>query len=165
MITNIKLFKENIYVPKLRLPNENIKYSDYTNVDFNDIELIDLGNDGNNIIHLGVKFPNDQKVNDGIAFDIQMIFGELYHPHLHIAEILKHQGIGFKVVKKFIYDFGHMYVTEARTLNKKEIPVIINKLNSDSNIEHYKTNSAGDLFILSSNPDKDYLFDRYVTNK
>jgi hypothetical protein len=91
-----------------------------------------------------------------------MINDELYHPHIHIAKNLQGQGIGFKVLLKFIHEFGHMYVTEARTLNKEEIPKIMSKLKGDASIETYKTKSGGVLFILKTNPDKDNLISKYV---
>lgn len=160
-INNSDLNESSITLPNIRIPNEDT-YGDYKSVSYNQIELIELGDDGGNIVNLGVKFPNEDEVNDGVAFDIQMINDELYHPHMHIAKKLQGQGIGFKVLLKFIHEFGHMYVTEARTLNKEEIPKIMSKLKTDSSIETYKTKSGGILFILKTNPYKDHLISKYV---
>lgn len=162
--TSIKYFKENVYIPKLRIPNQNIEFKDYKNIDYNDIIIKELGDDGNLILHMGIILPNDNAVNNGITFDIQLIKDELYHPHLEIARVLQKQGLGYKILLKFIKEFGHIYVTEARTLNKKEIPTIINKLKNESFIEHYKTNIGGELFVLNTNPDKNYLLDKYTDN-
>ena len=54
MITSIKIFKEQIYIPKLRIPNENISVKDYKNINWNDIQIEELGDDGNNILHIGI---------------------------------------------------------------------------------------------------------------
>lgn len=162
MITSIKLFKENVYIPKLRIPNQDVPYKDYKNISYKDIVIDELGDDGNLILHMGIILPTDTSVNTGIALDIQLIKEELYHPHLEIARILQGQGLGYKILLKFIEEFGHIYVTEARTLNKKEIPAIIKKLKSEGFIEHYKTNIGGELFILNSNPNKNYLIDKYT---
>lgn len=156
-----KIQESPIVLPNIRIPNED-KNGDYRNINYNNIELIELGDDGGSIINLGVKFPNEQSINDGVAFDVQIINDELYHPHIHISKNLQGQGIGFKVMEKFIHEFGHMYITEARTLNKDQMPKIINKLENSNYIETYKTKSGGKLFILKNNPDKEYLISKYV---
>lgn len=141
MITNINEFKSYLetfnLTPGLRLP-DNVEYKDYSTIKWQDIELIEEGDDGNTIIHLGVKLPGDTEANKGIKLDIQLINGELYHPHRTIAKSLRNQGIGYKMTLKFIHEFGHLYTTPGRTLNNTEVPRMAEKLSKESDITHYK---------------------------
>jgi len=166
MITTINEFKNKLneefhLFPGLRLPDETVEYKDYKNINWKDIELIELGDDNNSIIHLGIKLPTDNEINKGIIFDIQIINDELYHPHRHISNTLQNQGLGYKITLKFIHEFGHMYTTPGRTLNKNEVPKMAQKLKLENDIDHIKTNTNGDLFILKSNPEYNYLKDKY----
>jgi len=166
MITTIneyKLYLEEFkLIPGLRLPNENVEYKDYKNVNFNDIELTEEGDDGYSIMFIGVKLPGEELPNPGIILDIQIINDELYHPHRHIAKKLQGQGLGYKMTLKFIHEFGHIYTSKGRTLNDKEVPKMAEKLKNEPNIEHYQTKSNGDLFILKTDPNKNYLIEKYV---
>lgn len=167
MITSIKEYK--IYlnekfklIPGLRLPKEDIEYNDYKSINWNDIELIEEGDDGYSIMHIGVKLPGDKLSNPGIILDIQIINDELYHPHRHIAKVLQGQGLGYKMTLKFIHEFGHIYTTPGRTLNNNEVPKMAEKLSKETGIDHFKTKSNGDIWILKSNPDYNKLVSKYT---
>lgn len=169
MITSINEYKKYLeefqLIPGLRLPNEDVPYKDYKSINWNDIELVEMGDDGYSIIHLGIKLPGEDKPNPGVILDIQIINEDLYHPHRHIAKVLQSQGLGYKMTLKFINEFGHMYTTPGRTLNKTEVPKIAAKLSNETNIDHFKTKSGGDLWILKSNPDYNNLVEKYVISK
>ena len=166
MITSINEFKLYLeqfqLIPDLRLVNNNIEYKDYSNINWEDIELIEASDDGNTIIHLDVKLPGDDKICEGIVLDIQLINDELYHPHISIAENLQKQGLVYKVYLKFIHEFGHRYSTQSRVTNKIVINSINNKLSNTPDIDYFKTNTGGEIWILKTNPDYDYLINKYV---
>ena len=159
MITTINEFKkvnELFYVPKLRVPEEIDTTKDFKNINWNDIKIDELGDDGNKIIHLGITLPGENFNNPGIVLDIQLINNELYQIHLHLAKSLQGQGIGYKIYKKFIAEFGHVYSGHGRRLNDKEVPAIWNKLKNDPDVECDSTIN-GDICFLKNNVDMNLL--------
>jgi len=83
-------------------------------------------------------------ITKGIAFDIQETKNELYQPHIAISDKLRGLGLGYKLYKRFIDIYGHLYSSPSRRQNDKEIPKIWSKLKTEPNIECF-SNDLGDL--------------------
>ena len=80
---------------------------------------------------------------DDINFIIEPhnVRGEtLYQPHIHIAERLRHQGLGFKIYKAFIHEFGNIYSSHWCRTNNREIPAIYDKLAREPDITVERNN-------------------------
>lgn len=80
---------------------------------------------------------------DDINFIIEPhnVGGEvLYQPHIHICDRLQHQGLGFRIYKAFIHEFGNIYSSHWCRTNNKEIPAIFNKLSKEDDIAVEKNN-------------------------
>lgn len=141
---------------------ENIEVDEKTlillkNMSWNNINIEPAGDDGHSKINMDVIFndPQLQFVSNGIVFTIQLISDTYYHPHLFIAKSIQGIGLGAKIFKAFIMEFGHIYVTEARTLNKDAFKMI-NKLVNDPDFETIKSD-LGVMIIKKGNPDTDAL--------
>lgn len=155
LFTNIKEFKiylEKLSIPTLRLAKP-VEHKDYSNINWNDIKLEQIDDNGRNIINLGVYI--DDTLEEGIALDVQLV-GDYFQLHPTIHENLQGQGLGFKIYKKFIHEFGNIYSAKGRRLN----PSIIKLLNKFKNNKEYTflQNDRNDiLIILNTNPDKNRL--------
>ena len=80
---------------------------------------------------------------DDVDFIIEphYVAGEtLYQPHIFIDERLQHQGLGFRIYKAFIHEFGNIYSSHWCRTNNKEIPAIFNKLALEDDIVVEKNN-------------------------
>lgn len=154
-----KQLREILEIPSLRIP-KNIVINDneinlLKNVKWNDLKIEDLGGKGN-IAHLSIKFPFKTLAGEGIVVDIQIINGVLYQIHIHMAKPLQNLGLGYKIYKAIIFDFGHLYSGKGRRMNPF-VTNIWNKLKNDPDIECVSNNN-GDLCSTKNNPDKDELF-------
>ena len=162
MITSInkyKLYIESISVPTLRLPKQPTK-TDYTNINWTDIELNSVGDDGHKIIHLGVYIDN--QLEEGITIDVQPI-GDFYQLHTAVHKDLQKQGLASKIYTKFIHEFGNLYSSKGRRMNNN-INKILNKFKNKS-LYTYLENERNDiLIILNTNPDKDNLIKKFKNN-
>ena len=57
-----------------------------------------------------------------------------YRPDILIREELRHQGLGYKIYKAFIHEFGNIISPDAYRTNKVEIPRIYDKLSREPDI-------------------------------
>lgn len=144
-----------------KLP-KNLEINDQTHnalksLTWQNIKLDSAGDDGHSKIEMAVSFtdPNLNFISEGINFSIQLIKEKFYHPHIFMAKQLQGLGLGVKIFKAFIMDFGHIYVTEARTLNPDALKMI-NKLTFDPELEVIK-GKLGMMVIKKGNPDIDEL--------
>lgn len=158
LFTNIKEFKiylEKLSIPALRLAKP-VEHKDYSNINWNDIKLEQIDDNGHNIINLGVYIDNT--LEEGIALDVQLI-GDYFQLHPTIHENLQGQGLGFKIYKKFIHEFGNIYSAKGRRLN----PTIIKLLNKFKNSDEYTylDKNGSILIILKANPDHDELVESF----
>ena len=88
-------------------------------------------------------FPN---ITNGIAFDAQETKNELLQPHISLHDELKGLGLGYKLYKRFIELYGHLYSSPSRRQNSVEIPKIWAKLKNEPDIECVSS-ELGDLCI------------------
>lgn len=158
LFTNIKEFKiylEKLSIPTLRLAKP-VEHKDYSNINWNDIKFEQIDDNGHNIINLGVYIDNT--LEEGIALDVQLI-GDYFQLHPTIHENLQGQGLGFKIYKKFIHEFGNIYSAKGRRLN----PTIIKLLNKFKNSDEYTylDKNGSILIILKANPAHDELVESF----
>lgn len=128
-----------------------------------DIQLESGGDDGHSKIDMSIQFSNPSlnDVTNGIVFYIQLIKNNFYHPHLFMSQSLQGIGLGAKLLKAFIMDFGHIYVTDARIVND-DFKKMVNKLLTDPDFEVAK-GKLGLMVIKKGNPDAKKLI-RYVND-
>ena len=65
----------------------------------------------------------------------------LYQPHIFIEDKLQHQGLGFKIYKAFIHEFGNIYSSHWCRKNNIEIPTIFSKLALEDDITVERNNN------------------------
>ena len=158
-----KKLHEALNLPSFRLP-KNISLSDeeiaaLKAVNWSDIKIDDLGGEGN-IAHLKVVFPFKTLASDGIIIDIQVIDNTIYQIHIHMVKELQGLGLGYKIYKALINDFGHLYSGKRRRMNPF-ITKIWDKLKKDSDILCV-SNENGDLCMRKDNPNMEELVDFVV---
>lgn len=92
---------------------------------------------------LPVIVDGEEMSTDDVNFIIEphTVHGEvLYQPHIHIIPRLQHQGLGFKIYKAFIHEFGNIYSSHWCRTNNLEIPAIYDKLAREPDITVEKNN-------------------------
>lgn len=154
-ITEFKIYLEKLSIPTLRLAKP-VEHKDYSNINWNDIKLEQIDDNGHNIINMGVYIDNT--LEEGIALDVQLV-GDYFQLHPTIHENLQGQGLGFKIYKKFIHEFGNIYSAKGRRLN----PTIIKLLTKFKNNDEYTylDKNGFILIILKANPDHDELVESF----
>ena len=107
---------------------------------------------------LYINVPWDSAINDGngINVNLEIIDGVLYQIHIFLSGDIRELGLGFKIYKALINDFGHIFAKKEGRINDTQIPRIWEKLSSESNITSYD-NDFCNIAILDSNPDKNEL--------
>jgi hypothetical protein len=155
-----KMLREALNIPKLRL-GQKVDITDeeknkIKNVNWADLNVEEIDDDGI-IVNLKVTFPFETNASEGIAADIQVINGIIYQIHLNISDNLKGLGLGYKIHKKLIHEFGHLYSGHGRTLNKVEIPKIWNKLSLDPDIECASNDRGDQICVLTNHKNKEEL--------
>lgn len=116
-------------------------------INWNDIQIEDLGGQGN-IAYLKVGFPFQTAANEGIVVDIQVLGGQIYQPHIHLPENIQQLGLGYKIYKKLIAEFGHLYSGKGRRMNPN-IGKIWDTLKADGDY-NCLSNNNGDMCMLKS---------------
>lgn len=155
------IIEESFTIPNMRVPKEVIltdeEKQQIRNVNYNSINLDEAGDDGLMLSYIDVIINGLEKIKEGIILDIQIIKDNWYQPHMFITENLRSLGLGYKVLLKFIHEFGNLYVGAGRILNKDEIPHMLNKLALESDIESFRGKDGSILLVLKNNPDKEIL--------
>lgn len=153
--------REGVNMPSFALP-ENIQptpeeLQGLRSLTWQDIAVEPRENDGSPMFYIDITFRNPElnKFTPAIVFSIQMIKDMYYHPHLFISDKLQGIGIAPKLFKAFIMDFGHLYVTKARTLNQN-VGKVIQLLVNDPDFESLSDGRAT-LIIKKGNPDRNEL--------
>jgi len=131
-------------MPKNITPNEHQK-AILARLTPSDIELIDKGNDGQSIVHMGVRIKDAPELEPGIIMDIQIIKDIFYHPHFAVSENMRGYGISEKMFIAFVKEFGNIYVSKGRMMNPN-VTKILKKVGADSEIE-YVENDMGVLLV------------------
>lgn len=148
-----KLIRENL-TPTLRLPKEvdyikpEIKEK-IKNIPKEDINILQVGDDGGNIAHLKIEIKGFSKLSELIVVDIQIINEQLYQPHITLAEQIRGLGVASKIYVRIIEEFGHLYSGKGRVMNPM-IHKVWNNVNKEPHIS-CKEISTGKICILNSN--------------
>lgn len=138
------------------------EYQALKSLTWQDIGLEPKENSGSPIFHIDITFRNPElnKFASSIVFSIQMLPDrkdnyKYYHPHMFISDELQGIGIGSKILKAFVMDFGHIYVSKARTHNPNFTKMVLG-LGNDPDMELLRNNRAI-LVLKNGNPDKEDL--------
>lgn len=107
-------------------------------------------------VKLRVVLPWENDLEKGIALDLQLVKDALFQIHISMDENLQSYGLGYKIYKALILQFGHLYSGKGRRQNNVQVPKIWNKLNSEPGITCH-SNKHMDACILDANPDKEGL--------
>jgi len=148
-----KLLRESL-TPTLRLPKEVDSLTDeikekIKSIQKNDINIIQVGDDGKNIAHLKIDVNNLPELSKLIVVDIQIINEELYQPHITLAKEIRGLGLASKIYIRIIEEFGHLYSGKGRVMN----PMIHKVWDKVANEPHItcKNISTGKICLLNSN--------------
>jgi len=152
------LLREVLNIPAFRLPQQiKVSQEDLSrlkSISYQDIMINDFGGEGN-IAHLGVSFPFETNASDGIIIDIQILQGIIYQLHLQLSDSLQGIGLGGKIAKAVINEFGHIYSGKGRVLNPNAEKMLDN-IKNDPNFV-YIPNDRGELYMMKDNPDEEKL--------
>jgi hypothetical protein len=150
-----------LQMPSTKLPKNIMVNQDdikiLTGLSWNNIKNEVDGDDGRSTLYMVVVF-DDEKLNyisEGINFTIQLLQDTYYQPHMFIASSLQNVGLGPKILKSFIMDYGHIYVGEGRTVNT-HAQSMINKLANDPDFESY-SDDIGIIIMKKGNEDREKL--------
>jgi hypothetical protein len=156
------LLKEALAMPTFDLP-QNIKtnellLSKIKNLTWKDISIDNTGDNGNDTLFFNIVFNDEsiQSINEGIKFTIQLLFDTYYQPHMFLTESLQGKGLGPKILKSFIMDYGHLYAGNGRTVNDNANKILFS-LKNDSDLE-FISGEKGILIMRKNNPDRETLF-------
>jgi len=156
----IKL-REALGVPTANVPaNVQItpeEASMIKSINYKDI-LLDEGEQNGNLLYINVSFTNEalNKISAGIKFQIQLIHNTYFQPHMFLSENLQGLGLGYKILKCFISEFGHIYCGNGRTVNPDAINKILGKLSNDPEFIAFNGKN-GILIATKDNPDIENL--------
>jgi hypothetical protein len=111
-------------------------------------------------VQIKVDFPWESEVSKGIALDITLVKDMFYQIHISLDENLRGLGLGYKIYKAIIMNFGHVYSGKGRRLNSLEVPKIWDKLSKDSDITCV-SNDIADMCVANNAPNKDELLNNF----
>lgn len=147
-----------IDIPTLSLPQEIVLTDEdrvkLSNLKSDDLDFKQLTE--SSPVDLRVILPWDNDLEKGVALNLQIINDTFYQIHISIHQNLQKFGLGYKIYKALIMQFGHLYSGKGRRHNTNEIPRIWEKLNSESNITCV-SNENMEMCVYNANPDGDKL--------
>lgn len=154
-------------MPSFALPNKlqptPEEYQMLKSLTWQDI-LVEPQENDEQMFRIDIGFRNGElnKFAESIVFSIQMISDMFYHPHLFLADEIQGMRIAPKLMKAFIMDFGHIYVTKARTHNP-DFTKMIQGMRNDPDFESFDNVKKSILIIKKGNPDKDVLIKKFMS--
>lgn len=121
-------------------------------IKWNDLIINEKSDDGNNTLYMDISFKNKtlNNLSSGINLNIQLLHDAYYQPHMFLSPSLQGIGLGPKILKAFIMEFGHIYAGKGRTLNQ-DANKMLAKLTNDPNLESF-SDDIGLLVIKKGNP-------------
>jgi len=158
---------EALAIPSFNLPKKVDVNLDLihrlTSLTWADLIIDNNGDDGVSTLYMNVRFKDDNlnSISDGIVFTIQLIQDTYYQPHLFMTPKLQGIGLGPKILKAFIMEYGHIYAGTGRTLNQ-DANKMLGKLTKDGDLESFSDN-YGVLILKKGIPNKDELL-RIIKN-
>lgn len=155
------LLKEALAMPNFDLPqkintDENL-LNKLNSLTWNDISIDNTGDNGNDTLFFTINFTDESLnvINDGIKFTIQLLFDTYYQPHMFMTESLQGKGLGPKILKSFIMDYGHLYAGNGRTVNQNAKKMLY-KIKNDSDLDFIEGKN-GILIMTKNNPNRETL--------
>lgn len=120
--------------------------------------VVEQGEYDGEVAQIIINMPWDSPINDsvGLNVNLQVLGGSLYQIHIFLSQDIRGLGLGYKIFKTIINEFGHLYSSPDNRINDNEIPRIWEKLDDEPNIESY-SNDGVNIAILNTNPNKDEL--------
>jgi hypothetical protein len=122
------------------------------NLSWRDISITNTGDDGVSTLYMKVDIKDINYIHESIVFTIQLLQDTYYQPHLFMAPNIQGIGLGPKILKAFIMEYGHLYAGKGRTLNP-DADKMLSKLFNDPNLESY-SDEHGVLILTKNNPKK-----------
>ena len=111
-------------------------------------------------VKIKVSLPLERDLSPGIALDIDLVGDIFYQIHISLDESLRKLGLGYKIYKALIMNFGHVYSGKGRRLNTSEVPRIWEKLNNEPGITCV-SNDIADMCVANNAPNKDELLSAF----
>jgi len=150
-----KVIKEIYNVPtEIKLSDEERQF--IKNIKWSDLIIEQENTESPINFYISINGMEDLGVDEGIKVSFQIIGDLLYQIHIFLAKSLQGLGLGYKIYKAMVYEFGHVYSGKGRQQNTEEVPRIWQKLSSEKDFI-CKSGKIGTVCILNSNPDKDEL--------
>jgi hypothetical protein len=150
-----KVIKEIYNVPtEIELSDEERQF--IKNIDWRDLIIEQENSESPINFYISIKGMEDLGVAEGIKVSFQIIGDLLYQIHINLAKSLQGLGLGYKIYKAMVYEFGHVYSGKGRQQNTEEVPRIWQKLSLEKDFI-CKSDEIGTICVLDSNPDKDEL--------
>lgn len=111
-------------------------------------------------VKIKVSLPLENDFSPGIALDIQLVGDIFYQIHISLDESLRGLGLGYKIYKALIMEFGHVYSGKGRRQNLNQVPKIWAKLNNDPDMTCV-SNDIADMCVANIAPNKDELLSAF----
>lgn len=153
------LWESNKIFPVMRLAKPvkltQDELAQIKNINWKELNWDKIGDDGKNIVWLGLTSPFNQKIKDGIIVDIQLIGDHIYQIHISLAESLQGMGLGSKIYRSLVDWAGHLYSGKGRRHNP-----VVNKIWKELKKQDGVTclsSKLGDICISDKNPEKELL--------
>jgi hypothetical protein len=150
-----KTHSNDTLLENVRIPQEvELKFGvKYKNINWNDLNLINVGVYGDTVFY-GIQIPGENnKYNKGIIVDLKNE-DELNRIDIMMDFNLQGLGLGYKIYKKIIEQTGHIYSLFNKRVNDDAIPKIWEKLKNDSDIEVH-SNKDGEIAIWKNMNDNE----------
>lgn len=126
---------ENLFMPRLPKPLglsaselQDLRAIQWQEIQFTELEPV------NNFIQLEVQILNRPELTLGISLWIQLVDDTFYQPHIYLTQELQALGITYKIFRSLLEEFGHIYMSRGRTLERSVMDAIIQKLALDRSI-------------------------------
>lgn len=157
LITELETLTGNKVVLK---ENVSGKVKDYLkNISYKDLTLND-GPESGGEVKLLISTPK-VNIEKYVELNLEGTRLGLNQIHIFLNPEIQGLGLGEKIYKRVIEEFGYIYSGKGRQQNQTQIPKIWNKLKNDPNIEVFE-NALGMLAVLKGSFDwKDEILDQF----
>ena len=78
-------------------------------------------------LHINMPWKSPINNSNGVNVNFEVIDGVLYQIHIFLSPSVRGLGLGYKIFKALVNDFGHVLARKSGSMNKNEIPKIILK--------------------------------------
>jgi hypothetical protein len=156
---------ENLFMPRLPKPLglgpselQNLRTIQWQEIKFTELDTV------NNFIPIEVQIQSKPELTLGISLWIQLVEDTFYQPHIYLTQELQGLGITYKIFRALLEEFGHIYMSRGRTLERGAMDAIIQKLAHDRSIALFGRR-RDQLLVHLSAPDFRELVDLFGPRK